>query len=109
MKPRTVIILVVVFVSIIAIGITLFKNKENIILTGFGTTQWDLYKSYCKEIVSSNYAFKLGKMFHEVGVYELSWDGRCNYYLVNQHQELERFKVSDVITSNNPNKSARIY
>jgi len=101
MKTKIIVILVVVFTFIILIGNIIFKNKEKIILTKFGTTQWELYKSHYRNIVSSNYSFKPSKYFYRVGIYELSWNGKCDYYIFNNRkQKLEKYHADDIVTNN---------
>lgn len=92
--------LIIVFGSIILIVTILLKNRKNIILTKFGTTQWELYQSYYKYGISS----KSRTNFQMVGVYELSWDGKCYYYIYNNRKKkLRRYEADDVITKKRGN------
>ncbi len=71
------------------------------ILTKFGTVQWDLYKSYYKDKVSSNNKFNPKINFHKVGIYEFSWSGKCEYYLHNfRKNKLFKYKADDVYYTN---------
>lgn len=73
-------------------------NVEKIILTHFGTKQWDLFKSDYKYKFSS---FNPKEGFKKIGVYEFSWNGRCNYYLHNKKMnKLFKYQADDIIVSN---------
>ncbi|UTA66511.1 hypothetical protein [Emticicia sp. 21SJ11W-3] len=85
-------------IIILAVVSIFYFHKETILITRFGTTHWDLYKSDYKTF---KHQFKKpNEIFQKEGVYELSWDGDCNYYLYNHRKDrLEPFEVDDVITS----------
>lgn len=97
MKTKRIRLLIAVLASVFAVFSFFYRNKENIILTRFGTTQWDLYQSYYKYGITSKDS---STNFKRVGVYELSWNNECYYYIFNNRkQKLQRYEADDVITS----------
>ena len=74
-----------------------YFNKERIILTNLSTKQWDLYKSYYKYFGNNKMGAK--EIFRKVGIYELSWNGKCEYFLYNyRKKKLFKYQADDVIS-----------
>ena len=80
-------------IFIVIFCIYYYVNKETILISRFGSYQWNLYKS----------DYKLGYKdgFHKVGVYKFNWNNECDYYLHDiKKNKLFRYQANDVVVSN---------